>query len=103
MNKNLFVDDVRDLPPEYSSDDWIIARTPWHALYLIDSQPFDIISLDHDLVGFLGYKEITGYDILMYLVQRKHELNVRPKEIRVHSANVVAVPKMLDTIKKEFP
>lgn len=91
----LFVDDLRD-PPDST---WIVARTGWQALHLIDLLDFTEISLDHDLASFIGYKEITGRDILNYLIQMKHDGKVVPSIVKVHSANVVGCQTMEEDIQ----
>jgi hypothetical protein len=72
---------------------------------MLEEYHFDEVSLDHDLASFYGMKEMTGRDILNYLIDRKvnHPELHSPNIVRVHSANVVAVPGMLEDIARYFP
>jgi hypothetical protein len=98
--KGLYVDDVRDLPDDLAAAGWTLARSAWEALVKLELIEFEEVSLDHDLASFVGNKELTGDDILLWLVQRKLDGLYVPEKIYVHSANVVAVPKMQDTIDR---
>lgn len=109
----LWVDDIRPLPinlrgPQWDSPTdgchfWEVATNFHEAIVLLEILPYvKYISLDHDIASFYGNKEMTGFDVLWWLVDRK--LN-RPDEctiewIKVHSANASAKPKMIETITK---
>jgi len=95
----LYVDDLRPLPDNYGSE-WTIARTAWEALLKLELIEFEEVSLDNDLASFVGNIEITGYDILNWMVQRKVDGLYVPPNVFVHSANCVAVPKMQETIDR---
>lgn len=93
----IWVDDIRDAP----DDTWVIARTFDDAIRLLEGSTWTMVSLDHDLADFTGPngREQTGYDILLVIIQRMMD-GYHVGEVKVHSANVVAVPKMLDMIDK---
>ena len=95
----LWVDDTRPIPSDCGSE-WCSARSAWEALLKLELIQFEVVSLDHDLASFIGNKELTGYDILMWLVARKLDGLYVPQRVTVHSANPVGVSKMKDTIAK---
>lgn len=95
----LWVDDIRPIPSD-CGDEWCSARSAWEALLKLELLTFDTVSLDHDLASRVGNKELTGYDILVWLVQRKLDGHHVPSKIAVHSANPVGVKKMKDVISK---
>lgn len=78
----LFVDDTRETP-----EGWDRAYTAWEALFKLELLQYQEVSLDHDLASFLGYREITGYDIAVWLADRKQNGKYVPPVIKVHSAN----------------
>ena len=82
----LYVDDVRPLP---EGDEWTSARSAWEALVKLELIQFEVVSLDHDLASFVGNREITGYDIALWLAERKHNGLYVPPLVIVHSANPV--------------
>lgn len=96
----LFVDDVRD--PWDKTVEWTVARTFHHAMVALEANHYDVVSLDHDLGSFYGSREMTGYDILMWMVQQKVENRLVPRYVRVHSANPVAQLKMRMVIDQYF-
>ena len=96
---SLWVDDTRPIPSDCGSE-WCSARTAWEALLKLELIPFDVVSLDHDLASMVGNKELTGYDILVWLVSRKLDGLQVPSVVRVHSANPVGVDRMRKTIEK---
>lgn len=109
----LWVDDLRPLPsdltgPQWDSPTdgahmWAVATTFHDAIVVLEMCPYiKYISLDHDIASFYGNKEMTGFDVLWWLVDRKVN---RPEQckvewIKVHSANSSAKPKMIETIDK---
>ena len=96
----LWVDDVRDVPEDTDELSWTCARTAWEALVKLELIDFDVVSLDHDLASFLGYKELTGYDIAVWLAERKQQGKHVPPDVRVHSANPVGVKNILGVIDR---
>lgn len=96
----LWIDDVRPVPNGLAEQGWTCARSGWEALLKLELLEFEEVSFDHDLASFVGNKEINGYDILLWLVQRKLDGHYVPSKVYVHSANCVGVPKMQDLIDK---
>lgn len=84
----LFVDDIR-FPPSDQCLHSVIARTYAEAIHLLDNEQFDEVSLDHDIASFVGGKEKTGYDIALWLAERKNNGLYVPPIVRCHSANPV--------------
>ena len=88
MNTKLWVDDIRPPPTE----EWDCARSFHEAVYFLEVKNYDMVSLDHDLGSFYGNREMTGYDIMNWLVARKLTAEgFVPATILVHSANPVGV------------
>jgi hypothetical protein len=96
---SLWVDDVRPIPSDYGTE-WCSARSAWEALLKLELIEFEVVSLDHDLASFVGNREITGYDILMWLIDRKVNGLYVPREVLVHSANPVGAQKMRESIAR---
>ena len=61
---------------------------------------YDEVSLDHDIASFYGNKEMTGRDILNWLIMRKLDGFSVPSIVRVHTENPVGKPIMLADIAK---
>lgn len=100
LNK-LWVDDVRPVPDET----WDVARNFHTAIYLLDNNYYDEVSLDHDLgiESFYGDRELTGRDILNWLIWRVSVTNLPvPRLVRCHSANPVASKTMIEDCKRFF-
>lgn len=97
----LYVDDERELPEQYKNEGcWQCSKTVWEAITKLELLNFEVLSLDHDLGCWIGNHELTGYDILLWLVNRKQEGQYVPKEIYVHSANPVGRNRMEGVIKQ---
>ena len=95
----LWVDDIREVP----DNTWSVARTPWDALVMLSTNKYSIVSLDHDLNGFVGNKELTGKDILLWIIQRSIDGEFIPELIRVHTANPVGRDDMISLLKRYLP
>jgi len=96
----LYVDDLRPIPEDDETHRWTIARTAWEALVKLELIEFDVVSLDHDIASFLGYKELTGYDIAVWLADRKQSGLYVPPTVKVHSANPVGVENIESVINR---
>jgi hypothetical protein len=71
------------------------ARTSEQAIELLRTGEVTEISLDHDLGLWEGEREVTGYDVILWLERAvATEGFVPPGTIRVHSANPSAASKM---------
>jgi len=96
----LWVDDNRPLPEHLLKKGWSRAHSFHEAILKLEMFNFAEISLDHDLGSFYGYKELTGMDIVWWLVQRKENGLFVPPTILVHSANPVGHQQMIETIER---
>ena len=96
----LWVDDERPLPSDLANAGWCCAPTFHEAVLKLELMEFKEVSLDHDLGCYYGMREMTGYDILMWLVERKLNDKFVPPVVRVHSANPVGRQKMQETIER---
>lgn len=97
----LYVDDCRPTPASTPEEEWLHAWTFHAAICILEErQDIEVVSLDHDLGCFYGMKEMTGRDILNWLISRKLDSYVVPTDIRVHSANPVGCAIMEADIKR---
>jgi len=85
----VFLDDVRDCPPNFH---WV--KNYEECVDILQNCNIDIISLDHDLG-----EEKTGYDVVKFMVQE----GIFPKEIYIHSANPVGAQNMKDLLERYAP
>lgn len=99
----LWVDDERPITDKMINAGWTRATTAWEALVKLDIIEFEVVSLDHDLASFVGNREITGYDIIMWLVERKITGSHVPQVVQVHSANPVGHERMYAVIERYWP
>ena len=89
MKKKLFVDDVRipvDIYPDTDMGDWLSARTYETAIYLLETEDIELISLDHDLGA-----DKSGYDLCKWMSAN----NRWPQYVQIHSMNPVGRINML--------
>lgn len=87
----VWLDDRRP-PPD---TDWVWVRTPAEAIALLEAGRVSELSLDHDLGLWEGERELTGYDVVLWMERAvATEGFVPPESIRVHSANAAARPRM---------
>lgn len=105
LNFCLYVDDdmVNRHPPR-DGNIWCRAYNFHEAICLLNKHDFKIVSLDHDIASFYGNKEMTGRDILNYMIAEKVEHGrFQNVEVRVHSANPVGRATMEQDIERWFP
>ena len=89
----VWLDDVR--PPHPEPEGWVWVRTPAEAIELLETGEVCELSLDHDLGLIDGGRELTGYDVVLWLERKvATEGFVPPGTIRVHSSNVPAAERM---------
>lgn len=98
----LWVDDERPIPEDLIEKGWTSARSFHEAVVKLELIQFTEVSLDHDIASFYGYKEMTGYDVLMWMVARKLEGGYVPSVVEVHTANFAVRQKMIDVAKQHF-
>jgi CheY-like chemotaxis protein len=87
--------DIFDMLLDSNENTLYHAYTHAAAIVLLYSQSaFDTVYLDYNL----GTTDITGLDTAKYIAEilPKHK---RPREVIVHSADVMGAPKMLRTLK----
>ena len=56
---------------------------------MLETYQFESVSFDHDISSIYGYREMTGYDIAMWLADRKDSGLFVPLKYAVHSMNPV--------------
>jgi hypothetical protein len=83
----VYLDDCRPAP-----DGWLLTKTASETIAVLTRGGVTQLSLDHDLGDDPGVG--NGYDVLLWLEQQVALEGFVPSEIRVHSANVGARPKM---------
>lgn len=89
----VWLDDRR--PPHPDPDTWTWVTTPAEAIELLETGTVTMLSLDHDLGLLGGERELTGYDVVLWIEQAVATQGfVPPEVIRVHSSNASAAPKM---------
>lgn len=96
----LWVDDIRPIPDDLLNEGWCCARSFHEAIIKLELMEFEAVSLDHDIASFYGNKEMSGQDIVWWLVDRKQQGKYTPPIIKVHSANPVGWAAMSDTVKR---
>jgi hypothetical protein len=111
--RGLWVDDLRPLPadlqgpqwPDSGGAYWWAVATSFHdAIVVLETCPYiKHISLDHDIASFYGQREMTGYDVLMWIAQRKSEGHPYPLDIKLHTANPVGRANMQEILQQYFP
>lgn len=97
---NIYLDDIRNPPKELS--DYVIARTYDECISLLRSHEVCNISLDHDLACYQADREMTGYDVLLWIEEQiiTDPLYFGPDRYHVHSQNPVGQQKMRAAILK---
>lgn len=90
----LLIDDKRNL--EVATH---VARSYFEGILMLQSEPFGLLLLDHDLGDYYNGKEYTGYDILCWLEQNQQYL---PEEIVLVTDNPSARKKMQLVIDKMY-
>lgn len=96
MNRKLFVDDER-FPADSG---WDIARSFHTAVHLLEVNAYDVVSLDHDIQSFYGNREMTGRDILNWLIARKLSGMHVPSTVIQHTQNSVGMGTMEEDIRR---
>lgn len=87
----IWLDDERPAP-----EGWTGVRWPEQVIELLQNEPVEELSLDHDLGDDTHG---TGYDVLIWLEQQTALNRFVPPAIKVHSANPVARKRMEQTIE----
>jgi hypothetical protein len=86
----LYLDDERSCP-----EGWVLVKTAEEAIFMLDNQDVEEISLDHDLGDFDHDPEWTGYTVLQHIESRVvWDDSYLPPKIKIHTANTGARPRM---------
>lgn len=91
------MDDLRNPP---NNEEYDVARTYDEAVAKIDTGLYDTVYLDHDLGDYHEGKERTGYDVVLYIVQRKMDGFPVPTKYEMLTANPVGRNRMLGVIRR---
>ena len=90
----LWLDDRRGPPDE----GWVHVYTPDEVIETLKAGKVTELSLDHDLGIFTAEREITGYDVLLWIEREVAEGRFQAPKLDVHSANPVARRRMQQAI-----
>lgn len=76
----------------FPAPEWTWTRWPTDTIALLQTGTVEILSLDHDLDDKIaadeeGRREITGYDVALWIEDQVKNHGFVPPEIRVHSQN----------------
>lgn len=97
----LWVDDMRPLPKECQDEGcWQASRTPYEAMVKLELLEFEVLDIDHDMGCYIGNKEITGYDVLLWLAERKQKGLFVPPVIKIHTSNPAGWKNMKSVIDR---
>lgn len=96
MKRGLYVDDdmIHRHPPVSPDIQWDRAFNFHQAIYMMEQTDYDVVSLDHDIASFYGNKEMTGWDVLQWMICQKLDEKHSPETVCVHSANPIGRQKM---------
>jgi hypothetical protein len=99
MNTKLWVDDIRN-PPD---DTYDVVRTYNDAILALMATEYTDIYLDHDLACFSKGREMTGYDVVLWIVDQ-HINNpdnfTAPVRYHMLTANPVGRKNMTELINR---
>jgi len=84
--KGLWVDNEKPIPGDLPAEQWQVARSPWEALVKLELLQFEEVALTYRICrdDCVGGKEITGCDILKWIVDRKHRGEYVPPKVTIH-------------------
>lgn len=96
MKRGLYVDDdlIHRHPPVSIDIEWDRAINFHQAIFMMENKAYDVVSLDHDIASFYGNKEMTGWDVLQWMIVQRLDGHHSPESVRVHSANPIGRQKM---------
>lgn len=93
MSNMLWVDDLRN-PEEFVKGEWVWAKNSSEAFRELQTNKYEIVSLDNDLG-----EDVEGKDIFNWIEQRLYWKDIelsKLKKIYVHSSNVNAVKYIMN-------
>jgi hypothetical protein len=85
----LFVDDERPCPPG-----WELARTVTEAIRMLDTVPFDEVSLGYDAGGEETFEPVARFIAVKNGYSQEYELYSPLPKITIHSSNPVGAESM---------
>src|ERR1035437_3768958 len=90
----VWLDDRREPPLDFV---WV--KTPAETITLLEAGEVEELSLDHDLgLWDDDGRELTGYDVLLWIEEQVVLHGYRPPRLSVHSANSAARSRMQQAI-----
>lgn len=93
----LWVDDLRN-PPD---DTYEIVRNYDDAIAALQAKTYTDIYLDHDLACFKDGRELTGYDVVLWIVDRRvNENYIAPVRYHMLTSNPVGRKNMIQLIER---
>ncbi len=94
----IWIDDLRS-PPKSLEDKCDIARTYDEAIQMLSKHMYTDVYLDHDIASFdeTG-RERTGYDIVLFLVDRKMDKKYVPKNFHMLTSNPVGSSALVNCL-----
>lgn len=90
----VWLDDRREPEPG-----WIWVKTPEAAIGLLETGEVEAISFDHDLGYDEAGREMSGYDVLLWIEEAVALRGFKPPEMTVHSANPPGHERLLRGIE----
>ena len=98
--RGIFLDDER-YPKDVTwikypeNVEWIIARTQYYFMSLLEDEEFDIITFDHDIQCYNeDGAEVTGLHLLKWMLTYFYENNKKLPQIYFHTMNSVGKTNM---------
>ena len=96
MSRNLYVDDCRTCP-----EGWDLARNYDEAIAMLETRQYDLVSLDHDIASYRADgREMTGYDIALWMAAEKNEGRRVPEMVLCHSQNAPGKRNILSVVDR---
>lgn len=92
--KKLWLDD--DLVHRVAPEGWTHVTTVEDAIQVLETGFVTHLSLDHDL----GENQKTGYDLIKWIEEQYFVNDIKPPEMKIHSANPVGRKNMQVVIDK---
>ncbi|MEC4565409.1 cyclic-phosphate processing receiver domain-containing protein [Paenibacillus sp. CMAA1739] len=87
---DLYVDDLRDCP-----EGFVVARTYYEAIRILEHRNVGILTLDHDLgEDVFGNEMPNGYDLVKYFCEH----GLKADKIYIHTDNPVGRQNMYETL-----
>ena len=96
----LWVDDEQPLPRDCLDEGcWQRSTTPYEAMTKLELLQFEEVDIGH-VDCHIGNKDITGYDILLWLIEKKEHGDYVPPKIKILASNTDGWNRMKELIKR---